>query len=180
MKYCSDCGSKLEVRTKDQEWYCTSCSRHIYANPIPTIDAALFDDDGRVLLGVRNRKPGLGKLNLPGGFVDDAETFEQAIHRELSEELALKPEDYSKLVYAGSRVDSHTQDGKTRVLLIVIMIGSIKHRDFSPNDEVSKYLWKLPAELSRSDMTGEEYQHLIKAEKLWKSTTRNILDLNNK
>ncbi len=111
----------------------------------------LIDQDGRILLGARRVMPNVGKLNLPGGFVGPDETFEEAIERELYEELGLKAKDYGSLMYAGGRRDAHTQEGTTRNLLSIIMTTKLQHRDFVPNDEVTKYVWKLPAELNASN-----------------------------
>jgi NAD+ diphosphatase len=164
MKYCANCGNELEERKTNIEWYCAHCKRRLYANPIPSIDAVLFDGSGRILVGRRNVEPNKGKLNLPGGFVDPNETFEQAISRELKEELDLNPSDYGKLAYAGSRVDRHVQDANERQLLSVIMIADMEHRDFAANEEVSEYLWKLPAELTPQEMTTQsEYDHVMAA-----------------
>jgi NAD+ diphosphatase len=104
----------------------------------------LVDEDSKILLGKRNRQPDKGKLNLPGGFVDPDETLEQAIARELKEELGLSASDYGPLTYAGSRVIYHTEDGKERQLVSVIMVGHMPHRDFDANDEVDEYVWKHP------------------------------------
>lgn len=164
MKYCDRCGGELEVRKTNIEWYCPFCKRRIFLNPIPTIDALLFDEDGRILVGRRKSQFSNGKLNLPGGFVDPNETFEEAIHRELHEELGLSPADYSELTYAGSRVDIYTQDSVTKQLLAVVMFANIRHRTFKPNEEVSEYLWKLPSELTPDQMTGHaEYDHIMSA-----------------
>lgn len=164
MKYCDNCANKLEVRREKIEWYCSHCKRHLYANPIPTIDAILFDENGKILVGRRNIEPNKGKLNLPGGFVDPNETFEEAIMRELREELGLNSSDYSKLTYASSRVDHHVQEAKDRQLLSVIMIADLHHRDFDANDEVDEYLWKLPSELTPEQVTNRsEYDHIMSA-----------------
>lgn len=42
-----------------------------------------------LLLTVRKNSPAKGKLDLPGGFVDYQETLEEALTREVKEELAL-------------------------------------------------------------------------------------------
>lgn len=164
MKYCSTCGNVLEERKRNTEWYCVRCKAHTYANPIPTIDAMLIDENDRILLGKRNRQPDKGKLNLPGGFVDPEETLEQAIERELKEELQLTPSDYGPLSYGGSRINYHTEDGKNRQLISVIMVGHMPHRDFDANDEVDEYVWKHPSELKADELTNEgEYKHIIQA-----------------
>lgn len=162
MKYCDNCGNALEVRKENIEWFCPHCNRHVYANPVPTIDALLFDENGRILLGKRSRQPNKGKLNLPGGFVDPNETLEEAIVRELQEELGLGARDYGKLTYAGSRVDHYEHEGKVRQLLSVIMTAPMGERAFEPNDEVEEYVWKLPSELKSEDLSSEsEYRHIM-------------------
>jgi len=164
MNYCDQCGTALEVLNPNLEWRCPACQRNIYANPVPTIDAMLFDEDGRILIGARKNEPSKGKLNLPGGFVDMNETLEQAIARELKEELDLDATDYSKLTYVSSRVDKYNYAGKERQLIPVIMVGDIAHRDFGPNEEVTEYFWKLPSELKPDELTNHtEYDHIMEA-----------------
>lgn len=58
-------------RQKDGESY----------RPRPSVYALIYDTDGNILLA-RAR----GKLVLPGGGIDDEETPEQALHREVLEE----------------------------------------------------------------------------------------------
>ncbi len=164
MKYCSNCSSKLLEKQADIEWFCSGCNKHLYANPVPTVDVILLDEENRILLGRRNRQPYLGKLNLPGGFIDPGESAEQAIARELHEELALNPKDVDLLKYAGSRTDSYPTEGADRQLLVLVMVGHLKHQEFKPNKEVSEYVWQTVDALSANDFTSErEYNHIIRA-----------------
>ena len=54
-------------------------------------DAILLDDFGQTILITRLNPPGIGKLAIPGGFIDGAETAEIAARREAVEETGISP-----------------------------------------------------------------------------------------
>lgn len=63
--------------------------------PIPAVNGALVDSQGRVLLTRRSpniREP--GKWCLPGGHLDPGETWEEALVRELREEIGIEVEKF--------------------------------------------------------------------------------------
>lgn len=62
-----------------------------YRNPTPTVDAILQKGSG-VLMIRRKKDPFKGKLALPGGFVNEGETAEDAVRREVREEASLEVE----------------------------------------------------------------------------------------
>lgn len=57
--------------------------------PLLSVDAVLFDTQGRLLLIRRKYPPFQGQFALPGGFVDVGETVEHAVLRELKEETGI-------------------------------------------------------------------------------------------
>lgn len=58
------------------------------------VGAAIFDEDGKLLITKRGEKARneRGKWEIPGGSVEFGETFEQAVKREVMEELGIEVE----------------------------------------------------------------------------------------
>jgi 8-oxo-dGTP diphosphatase len=57
--------------------------------PALTVDGVIFDDSGKLVLIRRKNPPFKGQLALPGGFVENNETTEDAIRREIKEEVGI-------------------------------------------------------------------------------------------
>ncbi len=55
-------------------------------------DAILLDDLGQTVLITRLHNPGIGKLAIPGGFIDGDETVEATARREAIEETGISPQ----------------------------------------------------------------------------------------
>lgn len=60
---------------------------------IPTVNALISNNDGKILLVKRSKenRTNQGKWQVPGGKIDFGETPEQAMQRELTEEIGCKP-----------------------------------------------------------------------------------------
>lgn len=88
MKFCPQCGDKTLAWDKKQKWSCKTCGFILFHNVAAAV-AVLFRCGDEILLTRRNQEPGNGKLDLPGGFVDPAESAEQTCVRETAEELGI-------------------------------------------------------------------------------------------
>jgi NAD+ diphosphatase len=84
--YCPACGSSDIVFEDDKKFNCRKCAFTYFHNVAAAVGAILEYGEKIVLLK-RAREPGKGKLDLPGGFVDPKESAEQALIREVKEEL---------------------------------------------------------------------------------------------
>lgn len=90
LKYCPKCGSEKFDPSGERSLKCGACGFHFFINASAAVAALVTDDEGKLMLVTRGVEPDYGKLDLPGGFVDPMETVEQAVTRELHEELGLK------------------------------------------------------------------------------------------
>lgn len=71
-------------------FHCAACEYTHFFGPCAAVGAITTDLEGQVLLLIRGKDPGKGKYGLPGGFVDPGESVEQALEREVLEEVQLK------------------------------------------------------------------------------------------
>jgi NAD+ diphosphatase len=88
--YCPKCGSKGFSFNGEKVFTCKACGLEYYINPAPAVAAILQYPDGRIVLAHRKHEPRKGMLDLPGGFVDMNERVEDAVKREIREELGIK------------------------------------------------------------------------------------------
>lgn len=115
MNFCRRCGSTLTFKT-DGFYLCENDHR-IYLNAAPCAGVFFLTEDNKVLLSVRGIEPFKGKLDSFGGFVDDQETVEDALARELQEELGLSPADYEKPQFLCTETSYYPFDGEERSVL---------------------------------------------------------------
>lgn len=88
-KFCPKCGVATSQKGRNP-FSCESCGFTHYFAPVSAVGAIATDPDGNTLLLVRAKDPGKGLYGLPGGFVDVGETLEDALEREVLEEVQLK------------------------------------------------------------------------------------------
>lgn len=95
IRYCPQCASLALSWPSAKHFRCNDCGFLLYLNVAAAV-AAIIECQGKILFGVRKNEPQRGMLDLPGGFVDPGESVEQALRRELQEELglALRSADY--------------------------------------------------------------------------------------
>jgi len=114
-KYCPKCGSPdFEVHNFKSK-HCASCGFTYYQNPSSSTAAFILNGRGELLVVRRGKEPAKGTLDLPGGFVDNDETAEEGVRRELEEETGLEVDGVEYLfsipnIYRYSGMDIHTLD----------------------------------------------------------------------
>lgn len=90
-RFCPGCGAESLEADSAKSWRCTACGFRYFHNVAVAV-ALLLKVGDDLLFARRAHEPGAGLLDFPGGFVDSGETLEQAMVRELAEELGLEVE----------------------------------------------------------------------------------------
>jgi len=89
---CPRCGSRVESGPAERAnpFRCAACGFVLFFNAASAVAGLMVDADGRMLFIRRERDPARGKLGMPGGFVDPGESAEEALRREVREEVGLE------------------------------------------------------------------------------------------
>jgi NAD+ diphosphatase len=142
-RFCPYDGHALEPRPADRRLlgHCAHCGFVDYQNPKPTVDVVIVAD-GRILLGRRAHEPRKGEWDIVGGFIDAAETSEDAVIREVFEETGLRVRITD---YLGSMPDVYGE--RSIPTLSFCYIVEIVEGTPRAGDDIEKVQWFAPAEL---------------------------------
>ena len=136
MNFCRRCGSILT--SSDNHVYSCNNNHTLFANSSPCVGIFLLDQADNVYLSVRGIEPRKGMLDTFGGFVDNEETLEQAIQRELLEELNLNPDEYTTPIYLTSGTGHYPYKGETITILSSMYWARLKTtKTLHPADDVA-------------------------------------------
>ncbi|MFA6005679.1 MAG: NUDIX domain-containing protein [Patescibacteria group bacterium] len=113
---------------------CTQCDLRYYVNPHPCNAVIIENSKKEIMLIERKIDPKKGMLDLPGGFVDLNESFEDSVTREIKEELQVVITD---LKYFGSYYDLYGYGQITYHTLCCVFLGSIGEQQPIPTDDVA-------------------------------------------
>ena len=87
-RYCPACKSQALRICEGKGWQCGECGFTYYHN-MACAAAAIIEHEGQIVLTRRAHLPQAGFWDLPGGFADYNETIEEALRREIREELQI-------------------------------------------------------------------------------------------
>lgn len=158
--YCIACGKRNFLRI-GKAYVCASCGTELFLNTAAAAAGIIYDSRKRVLFTQRNKNPGMGKLDLPGGFIDYGENVEEGLRREISEELDLVVEEMN---YFASFPNIYVWEGYEYHVVDLFFECIVK--DFSTlhlSDEIETIEYRNPQQVMREEVCFESIWRVINA-----------------
>jgi NAD+ diphosphatase len=87
-QFCGQCGTPTQRRADERARHCPACELVSYPRLSPVVMVRVLHE-GRILLA-RAPRFAPGVYSVLAGFVEAGETLEQAIHREVAEEVGIQ------------------------------------------------------------------------------------------
>jgi 8-oxo-dGTP diphosphatase len=125
-----------------------------YRNPVPAVDIIL-QQGSEILLVKRKDEPFKDHLALPGGFVNEGESVENAAMREAVEETSLEIQPIDILgVYSDPKRDPR------RHILTVVFVGTILNGVPNHGDDSSEIEWVRVDNIHKKNLAFDHKQIL--------------------
>ncbi len=160
LKYCPKCGSENFIKEGSRSLKCTDCGFHFFINSAAAVAALVVNNEGKLMLVTRGVEPNYGKLDLPGGFIDPGETAENAVKRELAEELGLK---VRSLKYIGSAPNEYVFSEFTVYTLdMAFLVVPETTEGLKPMDDIKDFRFYTEEELDFRDIPAPSIKQFVK------------------
>jgi mutator protein MutT len=138
--FCPFCGAGGFRWDGEKSHSCSHCGKKLYTNAVGAVIALIYNPVGELLFTTRKFHPAKGTLDLPGGFIDLGETAEQAVVREVKEEVNL---DVLDLQFYGSFPNEYTYADFTYFTIDLAFVCKVDNFDaLLANDDVSEVCFK--------------------------------------
>ncbi len=167
--YCAACAERLARRCPNCGGELVARPRREKASPAPgaggppphriVVAALVRNEAGDYLLCRMPEDRGVfpGQWGLPGGGVEPGETLEQALRREVREEVGLEIGEIRPLFFKERRAPKLFPDGSRRELHMVFLVFDCRALPGKPhlNSEFDAAEWVAPGRLSGYDRNSE-------------------------
>ncbi|MFW5831302.1 MAG: NUDIX domain-containing protein [Prolixibacteraceae bacterium] len=159
LKFCPKCGSAAFKKKDEKSLKCENCGFHLFINSSAAVAALVSNPPGKLMLVKRGIEPHYGKYDLPGGFVDPGETAEDAVVRELHEELGLR---VKKLEYLDSATNEYIYSGYSVFTLdLAFKIIPETLENLTPMDDILEYRFFAKDEIDFDEVPAPSIQYFI-------------------
>lgn len=160
-RYCPRCGhAGPPERLGNIPFRCDHCGLVYFFNPTVAAAAFLFDTQGKALFLRRAKEPAKGKLAIPGGFVDIGERAEDALAREIREEVGLEVEDIRFLASFPNYY--HYRDVTYPVCDLIFTARAVEADKARPLDGAEAIEWLSLLEVTPEDLAFPSMQKSLR------------------
>jgi ADP-ribose pyrophosphatase YjhB (NUDIX family) len=148
-KYCPYCGEQCLQPNDAKSFLCSSCG-FVYYHGSSAVVAAIIEYEDKIILSHRANESQKNIFALPGGFVDYDENLEDAIIREIREELNLVIMDPIYVCSQGERYISKNVVYFCTIAFFKTRINNID--DIIAQDDIDEFLFIRPNEIDYSKL----------------------------
>ncbi len=154
--FCPKCGHSWDAPSRQNAFACDRCGFVYYFNPALAAVAIVLNSAHEALFIRRGKEPEKGKLGFPGGFIDAGETAEQAVTREIREELGLGIQDVH---YLCSQPNVYTYRSVTYSVLDTFFVAvPAEGHIFPADEEVQSFHWLSPKEVDPTEFAFSSHR----------------------
>ncbi len=147
--YCPHCGQPKLEQKDAKSFACAACG-FLYYHGTNAAAVALLEYEDKIILTRRANEPHKGAFSLPGGFVDYEEDLEEALLRELREELNLA---VSSPVYLCSNWDRYPTGQVVYFTIVAFFVVRVEDiSNVTANDDIDAFELVRPAEIDFSQL----------------------------
>jgi len=145
-----------------------SIQREYPAAPLVGTAAAVFNEEGEVLLVQRGKPPNVGQWGLPGGLLDVGERLVDGARREVREECGVAVE-IRELIGVFEPI-IHDEAGRVRYHYVVVDYwGRYLSGEVRAADDAADARWAAVEQLEDFEMYGESRAVVRRAYALWQA-----------
>jgi mutator protein MutT len=156
-RFCPRCGQPAAESLARPIFTCPDCGFVLFFNPSIAAAALIFNPEGKILVVRRAKDPGLGKLAFPGGFIDADETAEDAVRREVREEVGME---LDRLEYLCSFPNRYPYRGVTYIVLDFFFLAWTRDPGtIAAPGEVQDLFWADPGSIRSDDLAFVSLQN---------------------
>ena len=149
-QFCPYCGVQSFRAGAENYMQCDACRKKFYINASSAVACIIENPQGEILLTRRAFEPSKGMLDLPGGFVNLDETAENAVKREIKEELNL---DTTSIQYISSEPNHYLYGEMLYFTLDMGFKCFVKDlATLRVADDVNDYLFLTPQQINLQDI----------------------------
>ena len=157
--YCPDCGGKC-IRYSAKGFQCEICHKRWFDQPAAAADCIVVNDKEEILLTIRANEPKKGTLTIPGGFVDNNETAEQTVIREVLEESGAE---IGYPTYFKSKPNTYIYRGHNYCCLTTTFLAKFSKfvKNFDTKETIN-ILWIKPSNLNLQEIGLDNVRDVLR------------------